>query len=108
MAVLARALLAAGQAGRALDAARDAFGELVALGEIEEGEAMVRLVYAECLAEAGALSEARAVIVAARERLMTRATCIAEETWRVRFLRDVPSNARTLALAVRWSAAGAA
>ncbi|MBC8132350.1 MAG: tetratricopeptide repeat protein [Deltaproteobacteria bacterium] len=107
-AVLARALLASGQAGKALDSAQDAFRDLATLGEIEEGEAMVRLVYAECLAEAGALPEARAVIVAARERLMTRATCIAEETWRLRFLRDVPSNARTLALAVQWSGAASA
>jgi tetratricopeptide (TPR) repeat protein len=103
MAVLARARLALGQVQPALDAAADAFRALETLGEIEEGEAMVRLAYAECLAEAGAQPQARVVIAAARERLLARAQRIGEEPWRTRFLKDVPSNARTLALATAWS-----
>ncbi|MES1205029.1 MAG: protein kinase [Pseudomonadota bacterium] len=103
-AVRARALLVMGNPTRALATAEEAFRDLEALGEIEEGEAMVRLTYAECLAETGALPKARAVIVAARARLMAHASRIAEEPLRARFLRDVPSHARTLALAAAWSA----
>ncbi len=99
MSVLARARLAAGLPDAALAAAREAHAALEQLGEIEEGEALVRLTYAECLSATGAPQEARAVIIAARERLLARAALIGELTWRQRFLRDVPANARTLALA---------
>src|SRR5262245_9561692 len=53
LAVLGRVLLAQGRAGDALIVAREAHTLLESLGTIEEGEVMVRLVYAEALAATG-------------------------------------------------------
>jgi tetratricopeptide (TPR) repeat protein len=101
---LARARLGRGDATSALAAAREAAAELAALGEIEEGESSVRLTHAEALAHNGEDAEARAVLEAARERLLARAARIEEVAWRERFLHDVPVNARILALASQWGA----
>ena len=100
LSVLARALLAQGRAAEALEVAREAFSQLETLGSIEEGESMVRLVYAEALAALSASSfEAAAAAAAARERLLARAARISDPAWRERFLRHVPENVRTLTLA---------
>ncbi len=99
---LARARLGRGDVTSALAAAREAAAELAALGEIEEGESSVRLTLAEALAHNGEDTEARAVLEAARERLLARAARIEEAAWRERFLHDVPVNARILALASQW------
>jgi serine/threonine protein kinase/tetratricopeptide (TPR) repeat protein len=98
-AVLSRALLQAGRAEEALRAAREAHALLEAHGAIEEGESMVRLVYAEALLGAGFPAEYARAIDAARSRLLARAARIGDPEWRRRFLADVPDNARTLALA---------
>ncbi|HVZ74519.1 MAG TPA: hypothetical protein VHJ20_19190, partial [Polyangia bacterium] len=102
---LARARLGRGDAAAALEASREAAAELAALGEIEEGESSVRLAHAEALDQNGFLDEARAVVEAARERLLARAARIEDETWRARFLDDVPLNARIVSLATQWSTA---
>ncbi|WP_437693236.1 serine/threonine-protein kinase [Sorangium sp. So ce176] len=94
VAVRARALLAAGEVPAALGAARAAFGELAALGSLEEGESLVRLAYAEALAASGAHREAAAVFAEARESLLARADRIADPRRRERFLTAVPENAR--------------
>ncbi|XXX81773.1 protein kinase [Sorangium sp. So ce134] len=94
VAVRARALLAGGQVAAALGAARAAFGELAALGSLEEGESLVRLAYAEALAASGARDEAAAVLAEAREGLLARAQRIADPRRRERFLTAVPENAR--------------
>ncbi|WP_437994014.1 serine/threonine-protein kinase [Sorangium sp. So ce145] len=94
VAVRARALLAAGEVAAALGAARAAFGELAALGSLEEGESLVRLAYAEALAASGAHGEAAAVLSEARELLLARARRIADPRRRERFLTAVPENAR--------------
>ncbi|WP_437909873.1 protein kinase [Sorangium sp. So ce327] len=93
VAVRARALLAAGEVAAALGAARAAFGELAALGSLEEGESLVRLAYAEALAASGAHGEASAVLSEARELLLARARRIADPRRRERFLTAVPENA---------------
>ncbi|WP_437746967.1 protein kinase [Sorangium sp. So ce1504] len=94
VAVRARALLAAGEVAAALGAARAAFGELAALGSLEEGESLVRLAYAEALAASGAHGEAATVLSEARELLLARARRIADPRRRERFLTAVPENAR--------------
>ena len=101
LAVLAQTRLWQARAD-ALVPAEEAMTTLTRLGEIDDGEALVRLVYAEALHAAGAAEEARAVITAARGRLLERAGRIGEEKWRRRFLEGVPENARTLLLARRW------
>ena len=96
---LARARLGGGDPAGGLAAAGEAHASLERLGEIEEGESMVRLTYAEALAAAGRPTEARAALAVARERLLARADRVADLGWRHRFLHEVPVNARILALA---------
>ena len=98
-AIWARALVALHQPREGLAAAEEAFRALATLGDIEEGEAMVRLAYAECLIANGANNEANIVLRNARDRLLSRASRITEDTWRERFLHDVPSHKKTLSLA---------
>jgi tetratricopeptide (TPR) repeat protein len=105
---LARARLGRGEAERALEAAREAAAALAALGEIEEGESSVRLTFAEALAQNGLDAEARAAVEIARDRLLARAQRIEDETWRRRFLHDVPLNERVLSLAAQWTSSPAA
>jgi len=104
LAVLARVLLAKGLVPAALEAAREAHDQLEALGGIDEGEATVRLVFAEVVYAAGDVATAKIAIAAARDRLVARAAHIRREEWRRSFLEDVPDDARTMALAVAWAA----
>ncbi len=106
--VASRAHLARADADGALAAARAAHDALARLGEIEEGESMVRLAHAEALAQTGARDEARAVLAVAHQRLLARAERIEEPAWRQRFLHNVPVNARILALVEEWRAPPAA
>ena len=99
VAVLARALLEQGRAEEALPIAREALSTLQALGMIEEGETLVRLVHAEALAALGRTEELAVALADAREHLLARAAKISDTAWRERFLAAVPDNARTLALA---------
>ena len=98
----ARARLLGGDLAGALAAANEAHEALAALGDIEEGESMVRLAHAEALAATGARDEALAALGAAHARLLARAERIGEPAWRHRFLHDVPVNARILALCDEW------
>ncbi|WP_437521155.1 protein kinase [Sorangium sp. So ce726] len=101
-AVLARALLGLGRIDEAMRAAAEASLQLAEFGTLEAGESFVRLTYAEVLAASGRRAEATAAIASARTALLTRAEKLSDPTWRERFLRDVPDNARTLELAWQW------
>ncbi|WP_437806873.1 protein kinase domain-containing protein [Sorangium sp. So ce1078] len=101
-AVLARALLGLGRTDEAMRAAAEASAQLAKFGTLEEGESLVRLTYAEALAASGRHAEATAAIASARAALLARAEKLSDPTWRERFLRDVPDNARTLELARQW------
>ncbi|WP_437605380.1 hypothetical protein WMF20_30200 [Sorangium sp. So ce834] len=100
--ILARALLGLGRIDEAMAAAAEASAQLAEFGTVEEGESLVRLAVAEALAASGRHAEATAAIAAARAALLARAERLSDPTWRERFLRDVPDNARTLDLARRW------
>jgi eukaryotic-like serine/threonine-protein kinase len=104
LAVSAQVELARGDTDRAEKDARDADALLQQVGVIDEGEAIVRLVLAEALHAAGKTDEARTAIVAARDRLLERASHIRDEDLRRSFLEQVPENARTLSLARQWVA----
>ncbi|WP_437964093.1 protein kinase [Sorangium sp. So ce260] len=101
-AVLARALLGLGRTDEAMRAAAEASAQLAEFGTLEEGESLVRLTYAEALAASGRHAEAIAALASARAALLARAEKLSDPTWRERFLRDVPDNARTLELARQW------
>jgi eukaryotic-like serine/threonine-protein kinase len=95
----ARVLLARGRVDEALARAREAISGLTSLGTIDEGESLVRLVYAESLAASGHPDEAAAAITQARDLLLTRADKLRDPAHRERFLHGIADNARTLELA---------
>ncbi len=97
-AALSRVLLTKGANEEALMAARKGFDILQELGMIEEGEALVRLAYAEALRANGQEEEFLRVIHEARDKLLARAEKISDLSWRERFLTAVPDNRRTLEL----------
>jgi hypothetical protein len=68
---------------------------------MEEGESLVRLVFAEALHAAGELERAKQAITAARESVMRRADGLSAEH-RESFLHAIAENARILELARRW------
>lgn len=91
-ATLAEVLLARGEDEEAVRLAREAMAALVTLGEIEEGEGIVRLVYARALA-AMSDPEALAAAKSAVARLQARANRIGDPTLRASFLERVPEHA---------------
>jgi tetratricopeptide (TPR) repeat protein len=100
--VLARVLLARGDAAGALAAAGEAMTAVDSPGGVEEGEVLVRLAHAESLFASGDRAAARAAIGAAKDRLLARAAKIADAAARGSFLSNVEENARTLSLAEAW------
>ncbi len=104
LATLARIQLTEGRTADAVTTAEEAMTLLQTLGGIEEGEALVRLTFAEAHHAAGDGSRAKSAIGAGVRRLLTRAGHIQDERWRQSFLERIPDHARTLALAERWSA----
>ena len=103
LATLAEVQLARGAPASALESAEEAMKLLEALGHLEEGEALARLVHAEALHRTGAIELAAAAITKARDQLLSRAAKITDAAWRSSFLTRVPENARTLALAEEWT-----
>lgn len=87
----------------ALETAEQAMEMLEALGGgIEEGESLVRLVFALAKRQTGDLEGASAAIEAARDRLDARAQMIADPALRKSFLGGVAENVETVRLAVEW------
>jgi tetratricopeptide (TPR) repeat protein len=101
LAVRARILLATGRP--ALDVARAAMESIHGGGELDDGDALVRIAFAESLFAAGESSLARAAIEEARSRLLARAAKLDDDATRAAFLRNIPEHAHTLALWERWS-----
>ncbi|MBK8254229.1 MAG: serine/threonine protein kinase [Polyangiaceae bacterium] len=104
--VLARVQLANDRAIAALEAAEHALDLLNAIGGIEEGESLVRLVFAQAKHASGDLAGAREAIYSAERRLSARATLITDPTLRKTFLHNVPENAETERLAREWQQDG--
>jgi tetratricopeptide (TPR) repeat protein len=98
LATLARIALQRGDQPRArklIDRARAIADDM---GDIEEGEALIRLVFAQVLRAEGDIEGARGAIAHARERLLARAEWLIEPDQRESFLERVPDNAETFAL----------
>jgi tetratricopeptide (TPR) repeat protein len=100
LAVLARTLLVANR-DEALGYAREAMDLLRSLGALEEGEALVRLAFADAL-HAKEDPAAQDVIREARDVLLRRADRIREPHHRKSFLEAVEENRETLARAAAW------
>jgi hypothetical protein len=72
------------------------------LGALEEGEALVRLTFADALHQIGDPA-ARDVIQEASEALLLRASRIRDPRHRKSFVERVEENRETLAKAAEWS-----
>ncbi|AKT36909.1 protein kinase domain-containing protein [Chondromyces crocatus] len=103
LAVRARVLLDLGRSTEALALAREALSMLVSLGGAEEGEALIRLTYAETLRATGHHGAARDAVTLAMDRLLERTQRITDPARRQSFCEDVPEHAKTYALATLWS-----
>ncbi len=101
---LARAALLAGDGAGALAAAAEAMTLLESLGGLDEGEAMVRLSFAESLDATGDRAGAAHAIARARARIEETAARIGDPTWRQSFLENVADCRRTLELDRLWNA----
>jgi serine/threonine protein kinase/tetratricopeptide (TPR) repeat protein len=88
--------------GEALAAAREAEALLASLSGTDEGESLVRLVFAEALWANGEDSAARGAIAKADARIRERASKIADGALKASFLEQVEENRRTLALVKEW------
>ena len=104
LAMLAHVRLLREENEAALDAARAAHEQLETLKSVDEGESLIRLVWAEALYANGREEEALAAILDAERRVRARAARMTNEAVREAFLDQVPENALTLELASAWSA----
>jgi tetratricopeptide (TPR) repeat protein len=102
LAAFAHVLLAEGRPADALAPAREAMDLLAELGGMEEGEAFVRLVFAESLDRTGDRGAARAILESSRAQILARADKISDPSWRRSYLESIPEHARTLTLASAW------
>ncbi len=105
LAVAAASQLALGDAPAALERASEGMRILAHLGGIEEGEALLRLVYAEAAIGAGQPERGIDAMRAAANRLVERAATILNPEHRALFLTAVPENATTLARAEKLGVA---
>lgn len=69
---------------------------------IEEGEALVRLVYAQSLRARGCEIDAKRILREARAKLLATAQKIGDDGWRKSFLTNVPDNGELLRVALEW------
>ncbi len=104
LSLLADAERRRGAHAEALAASCEAMKILEGLAGIEDGESLIRVVYAEVHAASGELTTARAAARDAEERLRARAEKVQDPALRASFLERVPENARTTALAARLCA----
>jgi hypothetical protein len=69
-------------------------------------ESVARLTRAEALRALGRTEDSLTAIRDARDRILRIADALADEASRDRYLRNIKSNARTLALAKEWLGEG--
>jgi len=108
LALLARARLAQGFVNEALALAKDAYEAIDSKVPLEDGEASVRLAYAEALAASGNWFEAKRVISDAMDWLHRRAETLDDPTMRPGFLERIPEHRRIRELAAELGVAAKA
>jgi tetratricopeptide (TPR) repeat protein len=96
LAAMAQALLGQARTAEALRHAREAHRLLQAGDSVYDGEALVRLTYAQCLVATGDSAGARPVVHTAVRRIHERAAGIPDRAGRQLFLSRLPFHARTL------------
>ena len=95
---LASVLLAQGKPAEAREAAREAMDLLEKLGQIDQGESMVRLADVEARRATGEDREALEALRRAAQRVTERAATIEDGGWRASFLA-IAENEETMRLA---------
>ncbi|HJL29893.1 MAG TPA: hypothetical protein RMI62_12530, partial [Polyangiaceae bacterium LLY-WYZ-15_(1-7)] len=90
-----------GDPGAARAAAEEAMRRLEEVGQLEEGEAEVRLVFGLALEAAGDAEAARETFAVGAERVRAQAARIQDPALRALFLERVPAHAELLARARR-------
>ena len=98
-ALLARSLHGQGKIAEALLCARGAYAQLEAQGQVNDGEMVIRLAFAECLVGSSDLEAAKQVLAKAVARLRKQASNIDNPEWRESFLTRIPEHRRILELA---------
>lgn len=98
LAVRARALLELGRYPEALEAAEHGMRILESIGELDEGDALLRLAHAEALHANGHVDRAEAAIRTAKSHVLQRAQSIASVRGRQEFLERILENRQTLAI----------
>ena len=93
-ALLAQSLHGQGRVSEAILCARDAYEQLEALGQVQDGEAIIRLAYAECLVTSCDLMAAKQVVAKALRRLRKQASTVDNSEWRRSFLTSIPEHHR--------------
>jgi hypothetical protein len=83
----------------ALSSAGEAYALLETLGNVEDGEATIRLALGESLVVSSDLSSARQVLQKAVQWLRKQASTIDNCDWRKSFLIRIPEHRRILELA---------
>jgi hypothetical protein len=104
----ARILLEQGRAEEALAITEAAVREQERLGLDGHGDIDVRLSLAEALHAVARVEDARAALRDLLPRLQKRLDDIPEPAARLRYLTNVPANARVVALTRAWLGEGAA
>ena len=102
LAILASVYLQSGRPDRADAYAREGIQLLETLGGVEEGEAFIRLMYAESREALGDTAAAREAIQDARVRILERTAMIQDAQWKDTFIQHVRENVRTLELYRTW------
>jgi tetratricopeptide (TPR) repeat protein len=102
LAILASVYLQSGRPDRADACARESLQLLESLGGVEEGEAFIRLTYAESREALGDVAGARDAIQTARVRILERTAMIQDAQWKDTFVQQVRENVRTLELFRAW------
>jgi len=101
--VLSEVLRVGGRIEEAKTESDRAMEILDALGNLEEGETLVMVNRAECLAATGDAAAAHAILARACERLRAEADRITDPRYRSSYLENVPDHRRALSLASEWN-----
>jgi len=98
-ALLARALLGNRDLPGAMALAESAYNELEQLGNVQDGETMIRLAWAESLFAKRDLFAAQTVARKAVKKISALSDSISETGWRESFLTRIPENRSLIELA---------
>lgn len=99
LALLGRALNKQGGTAAGLQYSQEAYAQLQALGQVDDGEATIRLALAECRLAEGQEDAAREVLRLACDWLVARANTINNLDWRRSFLERIPEHRAIVELA---------